>query len=177
MKGPKNIRENQSLKAQGLTYRFPKTIGGESGEIETEWETHTVEYHADGDFYGIILEEMAVKGSGIPTPLIYRKVGEAYTELTELPLSTIPPVGFYAIDYHGTGFESTSRVFMHEDMDGWTIVVKRYAGLGRVPLRPRRNVFVQNALRVQGAILGNETAYAGAINSTREQLAIKEIIT
>lgn len=177
MKGPKNIRENQSLKAQGLPYRFPKTIGGESGEIESEWETHTVQYWADGDFYGILLEELAVKGSGIPTPLIYRKVGETYTELTELPLSTIPPVGFYAIDYHGTKFESTSRVFMHEDMNGWTIVVKRYAGLGRVPRKPRKNAFVQNVLKVNGAIIGNETAYAGAVNTTREQLAIKEIIT
>lgn len=174
--GPKNIRENQSLKAQGLPYRFPKTIGGESGEIADEWETHTVQYWADGDFYGILLEELAVKGSGIPAPLIYRKVGNTYTELTELPLSTIPPVGFYAVDYHGTGFESTSRVYMHEDMNGWTIVVKRYAGLGRVPRKPRKNGFVQNRLTVTGEIIGNETAYAGG-TIAREQLALKGVVT
>lgn len=174
--GPKNIRENQSLKAQGLPYRFPKIIGGASGEIADEWETHTVQYWADGDFYGILLEELAVKGSGIPAPLIYRKIGSTYTELTELPLSTIPPVGFYAVDYHGTGFESTSRVFMHEDMNGWTIVVKRYAGLGRVPRKPRKNGFVQNRLTVAGEIIGNETVYAGA-TIAREQLAVKEIVT
>lgn len=174
--GPKNIRENQSLKAQGLTYRFPKIIGGANGEIEDEWETHTVQYWADGDFYGILLEELPVKGSGLPAPLIYRKVGSVYTELTELPLSTIPPVSFYAIDYHGTGFESTGRVFMHEDMNGWTIVVKRYPGLGRVPRKPRKNGFVQNRLTVTGEIIGIETAYAGA-TIAREQLAIKEIVT
>jgi len=174
--GPKNIRENQSLKAQGLTYRFPKTIGGADGEIEAEWETHTVQYWSDGDFYGSLLEELPVKGSGIATPLIYRKVGSVYTELQELPLSTIPPVSFYCIDYHGTGFESTGRVYMHEDMNGWTIVVKRYAGLGRVPRRTQKNGFVQNRLTVTGEIIGNETAYAGA-TIAREQLAIKEVIT
>jgi hypothetical protein len=176
MREPRNIRENQSLKAQGLPYRFPKTIGGVDGEIESEWETHTVEYHAEWDAYGFNLDEMAIKGSGIATPLIYRKVGETYTELQELPLSTLPPISFYCIDYHGTGFESTSRVYMHEDTNGWEIVVKRYAGLGRVQQYPRKTGFVYNALKVGGSVIGNETAYAGA-TIAREQLALKEIIT
>jgi hypothetical protein len=176
MREPRNLRENQSLKAQGLEYRFPKIIGGELGEISGEWETHTVEYKPEWDAYGFNLTEMAVKGSGIPAPLIYRVQGETLTELQELPLSTIPPVSFYCIDYHGTGFESTSRVYMHEDTNGWTILVKRYAGLGRVPQHPRKTGFVFNALKIGGSVIGNEAAYAGG-TIAREQLALKEIIT
>lgn len=175
MREPRNLRENQSLKAQGLEYRFPKIIGGELGEISGEWETHTVEYKPEWDAYGFNLTEMAVKGSGIPAPLIYRVQGETLTELQELPLSTIPPVSFYCIDYHGTGFESTSRIYMHEDTNGWTILVKRYAGLGRVPQHPRKTGFVFNALKIGGSAFGVSAPYAGA-TSGREQLAVKEIV-
>ena len=172
----RNFRRNQSERARGvLPFDHPYVFGGADGLTESEWEIHTVAYHADGNFYGILLTEIPVKGPTIPTIIIARRVGLTDTELTEVPLSSLPPVSFFSVDYFGAGFEATGRVFCNQAMNGWTLVVKRYAGMGRIPRYPRREMFAQSLQTNGFAIRGSELPYAGGIGT--DQLAWKRVDT
>ena len=141
-----NHRRNQ----QDGEYR-PKIWGGVNGDISSEWEEHTVRHWPDGDFYGIILNEAPIRGDGIPSIIIARRVGMVDTPLSEVDLEIDPSTGEFSVDYEEAGFDGTGRIFASPAEEGATWIVKRYAGVGETD-KDSENLEVEGDFTVGGVV-------------------------
>ncbi|TXH18801.1 MAG: hypothetical protein E6R03_01570 [Hyphomicrobiaceae bacterium] len=141
-----NHRRNQ----QDGEYR-PKIWGGVNGDVSDEFEISTVRYWEDGQFYGIQLAEAPIRGDGIPTIRIYRRVGMVDTLLTEVELEIDPSTGEFSVDYEEAGYDGTGRVFASPSEEGNTWVVKRYAGVGET-IKDEENLEIDGDLTLGGVI-------------------------
>lgn len=145
-----NYRRNQ----QDGQYT-PKIWGGINGDVGTEWQIETVRFWDDANFYGILLREAPLRGAGLPTIIIARRVSldpDDDIPLTEVDLENDPSTGEFSVDYEELGFDGTGRVFLPASAEGWTLVVKRYPGSGRV-LKDEGDLVLEGDLTIGGNIV------------------------
>lgn len=149
---PANHRRNQ----QDGEYR-PKIWGGVNGDVSGEFEEHTVRYWSDGQFYGIQLREAPIRGDGIPTVRIYRRVAMVDTLLTEVELEIDPSTGEFSVDYEEAGYDGTGRVFASPSEEGNTWIVKRYAGVGETD-KDEENLEIEGDFTIGGVLQDTDGA-------------------